>query len=94
MLKESPLVSGTVSLVDAVESAQAAAERKLTAAPEPVPGNNRYSLYAHVEGRWVWQCDINAPTHAEGLRQAAMSLKPEYDALPIRLEQDETVVNA
>jgi hypothetical protein len=56
---------------------------------EPRSSAKRYNLYARVEGKWIWQCDIHAPTHAEGMRQAIAWLKPEHDALPIRLEQDE-----
>jgi hypothetical protein len=51
----------------------------------------RYNLYARIDGRWSWQCDIHADTHADAMRQAAAWLKPEHEAYPIRLEQDEVV---
>ena len=55
-------------------------------------GFNRYHLYARIGGRWTWQCHVNAATHSEGMRQVIDWLKPEHEALPIRLEQDDTLV--
>jgi hypothetical protein len=55
--------------------------------PRTIP--NRYNLYARVQGRWTWQCDIHASSHIDGMRQAIAWLKPEHNAFPIRLEQDE-----
>jgi hypothetical protein len=51
---------------------------------------NRYHLYARLEGKWMWQCDVRAANHGDALRQAIGCLRPEHDVLPIRLEQDET----
>jgi hypothetical protein len=134
MLRESALLGNTVSLVDAVESAQANAAKKaealeasgstavqeappalaapkpvievapapapvirelpmavpvITAAPTASPTMLRYSLYARIAGRWTWQCELRATDHADGLRQAITWLKPEHNAYPIHLEQDE-----
>lgn len=146
MLRESQLLETTVSLVDAVESAQAASARKAEAeeaaaraAANPPPAQPqpaaaapasgalasdatpayaapaassapaptfsdvtassrlsnsrvlRYNLYARQSGRWVWQTEVQATSHAEGMQRAIAWLKPEHDALPIRLEQDEAV---
>lgn len=55
---------------------------------------NRYHLYARLDGRWTWQCDVRAASHGEAFRQAIACLRPEHDSLPIRLEQDETTVLA
>jgi hypothetical protein len=54
-------------------------------------GPNRYNLYAKVEGKWVWQVDVHAASHADGMRLAIAWLKPEHDLLAIRLEQDDAV---
>jgi len=68
----------------------APADGDLTAAaPAARTGLNRYNLYARIRGRWTWQCDINAATHCDGMRQVIDWLKPEHESLPIRLEQDE-----
>lgn len=59
--------------------------------PEPT-GPNRYHLYAKIEGKWVWQVDVQAASHADGMRLAIAWLKPEHDSFPIRLEQDDALL--
>ena len=56
------------------------------------PAANLYILYAKMQGRWVWQCDLSASTHADAMKQVIAWLRPEHDALPIRLEQDQVAV--
>ncbi len=55
--------------------------------PAPLNGTNRYQLYAQVDGRWVWLCDIHASTHSVAFQKAMLFLKPEHYDKPIRLEQ-------
>ncbi|HWE96224.1 MAG TPA: hypothetical protein VG269_19830 [Tepidisphaeraceae bacterium] len=89
MLRESNLVGNETSIAEALESRQSAAPAA-PPAPSPVQtGNNRYSIYLKIDGKWVWNGDIRAASHGDGMRQIADLLKPEHDAWPIRLEQDE-----
>jgi hypothetical protein len=93
MLRESSLVGNETSIAEALESRPTAAPAAPTPAPaaaSPVQtGNNRYSIYLKIDGKWVWNGDIRAASHGDGMRQIADLLKPEHDAWPIRLEQDE-----
>ncbi|MDB5354992.1 MAG: hypothetical protein JWN24_1445 [Phycisphaerales bacterium] len=93
MLRESSLVGNEVPLAEALGASQAADRSKNTPA-ENSPAEaekqiHRYSLYLKVQGKWIWQGDVQAAAHADALRQAAGLLNPQHDALPIRLEQDE-----
>lgn len=55
-------------------------------------GGVRYCLYGRIEGRWIWQCDIRAESHVDGLQQAINWLRPEHNGMPIRLEQESDLV--
>jgi hypothetical protein len=82
------------------EAAQPAATQAEAVAEEPieqqisVTSRHRYQLYARVDGKWIWQCGIAAAGHADAMRQVIAWLRPQHDALAIRLEQDETPARA
>ena len=45
-----------------------------------------FDLYVKAEGRWRRVRRIEAASHAEALREAIASLRPEHYGCPIRLE--------
>jgi hypothetical protein len=87
MLRESSLVGNEVPLAEAIGASEAASRSNPPAEAEKQI--HRYSFYLKVQGKWIWQGDVQAAAHADALRQAAGLLNPQHDALPIRLEQDE-----
>lgn len=81
----------------AVEARKIETAAPIPATPAAIPSRqsvNRYHLYTKIEGRWIWQCDLKAASHAEAFERLTPALRPEFEGLPIRLEQDENATPA
>lgn len=52
-----------------------------------MPRLRTYQIYVKVDGRWVWQCDVEAESHVDGLRSVAAISDPAHEGKPIRVEQ-------
>jgi hypothetical protein len=52
-----------------------------------MPRLRTYQIYVKVDGRWVWQYDVEAESHVDGLRSVAAISDPAHESKPIRVEQ-------
>jgi hypothetical protein len=46
-----------------------------------------YIVYVEQNGAWHWHCEVEAESHAEGLRMVGALLGPEHDHHPVRVER-------
>jgi hypothetical protein len=52
-----------------------------------VRSHHVYVVYVQQDGTWRWHCEVEAESHAEGLRMAGALLGPEHDHHPVRVER-------